>query len=133
MFNPSTDNFPPTMNGSATLEAVVGSQITYCFTVTDDGNEAPMVFVTGNQPEIAVLNKTDEQTYCYAFTLDEPVGFNVSFVANDSMGAASLLDPQMLVCGCVNSSDCTMLGVLTPSADPLVLECDCSAGIHLLS
>ena len=116
-----------------TLEAVVGSQTTYYFTVTDDGNEPPMVFVIGNQPENAALTKMDEQTYHYTFTLDEPVGFNLSFVANDSLGATSLLDPQMLLCGCVNSSDCTMLGVLAPSADPLVLECDCSAGIHLLS
>ena len=112
---------------------MVGSQTTYYFTVVDDGDEPPTVLAIGNQPESAELSKMDEQTYQYTFTLDEPVGFNLSFVANDSLGATSMLDPQMRVCGCVDSSDCTMLGVLTPSADPLVLECDCFAGIVILS
>ena len=131
--NLSADNFPPTINGSAILEAVVGSQTTYYFTVTDDGDEPPMVFVLGNQPESAVLNQMDEQTYQYSFTLNEPVGFNLSFVASDNMEATSLLDPQMRVCGCASAADCTMLGVLAPSADPLVLECDCSPGMCPLS
>lgn len=110
---------------------MVGVETTYSFSVSDVDGDTVDVTVIGDPPENAVLT-SDEGIYHFTFTLDVPVGFNLSFVANDSMGAPTLLDPQVLICGCQNASNCDLEGMANPSADPLIMACDCSDGKRIL-
>lgn len=120
-------NFPPFVNGSETLLVIVGAEVTYSFTVVDEEDGVANVTWIGNPPDNAVLAKNG-QTYDFTFTQASPEGFNLSFIANDSMGAATLLDPQVQICGCRNASTCDLEGLSNPSADPVIMACDCSEG-----
>ena len=120
-------NLPPVVNGSATLLVIVGVEVTYSFTVVDMEDDVVNVTWIGDPPENAVLTRNN-QIYQFNFTLDSPTGFSLSFVANDSLGATTLLDPQVQICGCQNASTCDLEGLPNPSADPVIMACDCSDG-----
>ena len=102
----------------------IGQPSIYQFVATDTNNFA--ITVMGGIGELT------QDGNAYSLTVhenDTSLNTTVSFLARDILNASSLLDPQVLICGCQNGGNCTMEGIIGRDADPLIMDCICDEGI----
>lgn len=50
------------------------------------------------------------------------------FSATDSLGATGTFTLRLEVCACRNGGNCTLEGVVNPSADVVIMNCICPPG-----
>lgn len=82
------------------------------------------------EPNFA-LNDLGDGSYSFTWTLMEPRGVSLTFIARDSQGGTAVMSPQLLICGCMNNGVCTQIGVTNTDGGYILLECDCTEGTHV--
>ncbi len=104
----------------------VGEENTYIFKVTDSNDFN--VTVEGGAPQGSILSDDGEGTYTFKWTPTDIPTTELSFLAMDELGAATVHTPFIQVCACFNGGECTLQGV--PSTDRLIqnLTCLCTEG-----
>ena len=109
----------------------VGQRAVYNFTVVDE-EDTFTVEVVGEIPEGATFEDSGEGDYTFSWNLEVVTNRSdvpaLSFQANDSAGAVSLLTPQLVVCPCTNDGECTLRGILNTALPVLVMNCICPEG-----
>lgn len=120
------ENFPPTLSGSDAFQVILGQESVYVFNATDQGDNFT-VTINGDRPVNSSLENSGS-VYTFSWTLRELANASVSFMATDSFGAVSMLDPQVQICACENSGSCTVEGLSSTTGDPLLLNCECTQG-----
>lgn len=80
----------------------------------------------------SLTNDTDALEYTFTWTPTQIISRPVVFVAIDNMGASSVYEPMVQFCECLNGGECTLHGELDQLANPVDLNCICSAGITKL-
>ena len=68
--------------------------------------------------------------YSFSTNYTNAINATVTLLANDTLGSASVLTPQLQICGCLNGGICTQGGILDVNQNPLFLNCQCSKGMH---
>ena len=123
----STANNPPLIQGPDTFLATVGELSEYTFNVTDDDNFTLSVAMAGVSTEL--IDTMVNGVFIFRITLPAAdSGFTLDITATDDEGASSLFSPQVQICACLNGGNCTIDGILNPTADPLLLRCICPLG-----
>jgi len=130
IYNP-IGNFPPNITGESVFDVTVGQNAVYTFTVVDEGDTFT-VEVVGEIPEGASFEDNGEGEYTFSWNLEVVTNRSgvpaLSFRANDSGGAVSLLTPQLVVCPCTNDGECTRRGILNTALPVLIMNCICPEG-----
>ena len=121
-----TENFPPRIEGSGVFVVNLHQESFYFFNVSDEGDSFT-VAISGGQPNNSTL-RSNGSLYTFTWTLMELKNSTVTFVANDSFDAVSMLTPQIQICACENNGTCTIEGLTSVDQNPLVLNCECSPG-----
>lgn len=108
----------------------VGVESIYSFVVTDFSNFT--VTIEGGSPQDGLLLDVGQGRYSFSWTPASTPTQNLSFIAQDSVGAVTIHSPILQVCTCFNGGQCTVDGV--QSTDLLVrnLTCICTEGMILL-
>ena len=119
-------NSPPNITGDSLFVVNVGEENAYSFFVNDT-NEFN-VTIEGGAPEGADLVHEGDGIYTLTWTLSSVPTSELSFVATDISGAATLHSPVIQICACFNGGVCTEDGV--PSTNELLqaLTCLCTEG-----
>ena len=124
MYNHNAANQPPRMIGPATFMLTLDATSEYVFNVTDTdsfnvslGNEALDQYLT-----------QDGNVFAFERNVIEFDNTTLTFIATDSLGAISFLQPQLLLCQCQNNGSCTIGGLLDITANPLLMNCLCNPG-----
>lgn len=120
-------NFPPLLAGTSTFRVIVGQEAVYNFTVKDDSSNFTVTAMV-DAGSVSLTNDSNGN-YSLRLTIYEPQSFNLSFIAEDSMGAAASLNPIVEVCGCKNGGKCTLQGLLQIEISTIIMNCECSKGI----
>ena len=122
------ENSPPSMVGNKTLRVIVGQETMYSFTVEDTTDN-----FTVNAIERQVVNTSltndGNGNFTYTFTVYKPSNVTLTFLAEDSMGAATSLTPILELCSCVHGGNCTLQGLLTIESTTIIMNCECPEGI----
>ena len=106
----------------------VGSTAQYIFNVSDDNNFN--VTVGSTLPQIGhLVQEGDTFTFTWNVTSINEANMTLMFIATDNLGATSFLRPQLLICPCKNSGNCTTEGLSGAADNPLVMNCLCSPGL----
>lgn len=123
-----SENSPPVFKGGSTFRVVLGQESVYNFTVTDDSDNFTVTAVgdLGNS-SISFTNDSNGN-FSFRVTMHEPTIFTLTFVAQDSIAAASL-DPIVELCGCTNGGNCTLQGLLQTEFTTTIMNCECPEGI----
>ncbi len=129
LFLSSVENFPPMLGGSEVFLVTLRQESVYFFNATDEGDNFT-VTISGDQPVNSSL-ENNGSLYTFTWTLQELDNTSVSFLAMDSFGAVSMLDPQVQICVCENGGTCTLNGLSSITSDPLILNCECQQGKQL--
>ena len=105
----------------------------YVFNVTD--NSYFNVTLGEYFPENSSLTH-DGDTFTFTWNLttfdEDHNNMTLTFIAMDDQGAIAFLQPQLLICPCKNSGNCTTGGLLSITDNPLLMNCLCNPGIKLL-
>ena len=125
-------NTPPQLNGARLFSVTVGQESVYSFNVTeiDEGDTFTVELDNFTEPNFA-LNDLGDGSYSFTWTLMEPRGVSLTFIARDSQGGTAVMSPQLLICGCMNNGVCTQIGVTNTDGGYILLECDCTEGTHV--
>ena len=121
-------NSPPNITGDDIFFINVGEENVYTFLVNDT-NEFN-VTIEGRLPEGSALINDGDEVYIFMWTPRATPADGVSFVAVDSMGAATLHSPVVQVCACFNGGECTEEGVQVTSDLVQILTCLCTEGMN---
>jgi len=118
------------LQGESPFTANVDVEVVYGFNGTDDDNFTVTVM------DGVITNGVLEQNgadFTFTFTIprasDNLADFSLGFMAVDSEGAPFSLQPQLMICACVNGT-CTSDGVEDTGANTIVLNCECTEGIR---
>ena len=129
----SIGNTPPVITGPTMLRLELNVEATLRFNVTDDKNMFELTTVNG-LPENATLVSTPQDgytEYLFSWTISSAVTRSLMFEARDGLNASAVLSVQLQVCACMNSSDCTIEGILDTTVANVQLNCECSEGNFL--
>ena len=109
----------------------VGEESIYTFSVNDSNDFN--ITIEGGVPEGGVLSDDGNGTYTFTWTLDTlPMNFSgLSFVAIDSVGAASIHSPSLQLCACFNGGECTDEGILSVDGSLVTMTCICNEGTYV--
>ena len=114
------------MIGPATFMVTLEALSTYVFNVTDANDFNVSV---GNEVLEGHLVQ-DGDIFTFIWNLTEFENTTLTFIATDNLGAIAFLQPQLLVCPCVNNGSCTTGGLLDTASNPLLMNCLCSPGMY---
>lgn len=119
-------NSPPSISGDEVFDVIVGEVNVYNFVVTDSDNFT--VMIDGDPPDNSLFVDDGEGKYTFTWTPVVTPTTELSFVAEDELGAVTLLSPVLQVCTCFNEGECILEGV--PSTNRLIrhLTCICTDG-----
>ena len=106
----------------------VGSTSQYAFHVSDDNNFNVTVGSTLPQKG-RLVQEGDTFTFTWNVTSINEANITLTFIATDNLGATSFLRPQLLICPCKNSGNCTTEGLSGAADNPLVMNCLCDPGL----
>lgn len=118
------------MKGGSTFHIALGQESVYNFTVTDDSDNFIVTAVgdLGNS-SISFTNDSNGK-FSFRVIMHEPTIFTLTFVAQDSIVAASL-DPIIELCGCTNGGNCTLQGLLQTEFTTTIMNCECPEGTYV--
>ena len=105
----------------------VGEENIYTFTVNDT-NDFNFT-IAGGVPQGGDLVDEGDGTYTFIWTPQVTPTAGLSFVAIDTLGAATLHSTIVQVCACFNGGTCTEEGVLATNETVQTLTCLCDEGI----
>ena len=126
----TSGNDPPSIIGelNEVFLVTVGEESIYTFSVNDSNDFN--VTVEGGVPDGGVLSDDGNGTYTFAWMLEAlPNISGLSFVAIDSVGAASIHSPSLQLCACFNGGECTEEGILNTDESLITLNCLCDEGM----
>ena len=126
-------NYPPLLAGDSTFRVNVGQEAVYNFTVKDNSSNFTVTAMAVVDTGSVSLTNDGNGNYSFKLLIYEPQSFNLSFVAEDSMGATASLNPIVEVCGCKNGGKCTLQGLLQIEISTIIMNCECSKGIIINS
>ena len=121
-------NYPPLLAGDSTFRVNVGQEAVYNFTVKDNSSNFTVTAIAVVDNGNVLLTNDSNGNFSFRITIYEPQSFNLSFVAEDSMGAAASLNPVVELCGCKNGGKCTLQGLLKIEITTIIMNCECSKG-----
>ena len=108
----------------------MGEESIYTLIVNDTNNFN--VTIEGGAPDGGILSDNGDGEYSFTWTPEViPLISNLSFVAMDSAGAATLHSPSVQVCACFNGGECTEEGVLNIEDPIIILTCLCTEGNYM--
>ena len=118
------------MDGPQIFFINVDQESTYTFNVMDDRDKA--ILMVENIPEGAYIeNNGSVYTIHWLLSADDFPSFNqtIRIIARDDLNATSLLVPQLQTCACNRQGgNCTLEGLIDITANPLILNCECTLG-----
>ena len=120
-------NSPPNITSDdAVFRVNVREENVYTFNVVDTNDFN--VTVQGGAPQGSVLSDDGAGTYTFKWTPIAIPTTELTFLAVDQLGAATVHTPFVQVCACFNGGECTLQGV--PSTNRLIqnLTCLCTEG-----
>ena len=117
-------NEPPRMIGPSTFTVTPDATSDYVFNVTDANSFNVSL---GDELLDGYLTQ-DGNIFTFTWNLSEFENTTLMFIATDSLGAITFLQPQLLVCPCQNDGNCTTGGLLDTAANPLLMNCLCNPG-----
>jgi fibulin 1/2 len=92
-------DFPPSLNGTDVLEAIIGQVTTYFFVGTD--TDAFNVTLEGIRPPEADYTLTrDGDNFTFTWIPTSSAVISLLFIANDTTGLSSRLQPLIRLCAC---------------------------------
>eukprot|EP00731_Ephydatia_muelleri_P017659 Em0010g757a len=113
-------SFPPTIMGPAVFLINTSTVSVYSFTV--NATNKFIITVIGNlQGNLTNRNGL----YSFSIIYSNTTAATISFLANDTLGSAAMLTPQLQICTCKNGGTCTQDGILNVEQNPLTLNCQC--------
>ena len=101
---------------------------TLYLSVMDPGDNVTLS-VQGGLPDTATLEELTEGEFVFQWTLQEVTYEPLTFVANDSKGAASVFSPKLEVCACANGGNCSFDGISSNNVT-IVMNCQCTQGMQ---
>ena len=104
----------------------VGEENVYIFTVNDTNDFN--VTIEGGAPEGGVLSDDGDGVYSFTWTPATIPTRELTFVAIDNAGAATVHSPFVKVCACFNGGECTEKGVPSTNRQIQILTCLCTEG-----
>lgn len=120
-------NSPPNITSDdVAFHVNVGEANIYTFTVMDANDFN--VTIEGGAPKGGILSDDGDGMYTFIWTPIAIPTREMSFIALDEVGAATVHTPFVQVCACFNGGECTLQGV--PSTNKLIqnLTCLCTEG-----
>ena len=123
------ENYPPVITGGDRFRVTIGQESTYNFKVKDEGDKFTVTVLGELGTSRVSLTNDSNGNYSFKLTLNEPKSLILSFVAEDSKGAAASLNPIVEVCGCTNGGNCTLQGLLQIELTSVIMNCECPEGI----
>ena len=113
-----------------TFRVNVGEENIYIFTVVDDNDFN--VTIQGVAPQGSVFVDNEDDTYTFTWTPTSIPAEELSFVAIDELGAATIHTPLLQVCACFNGGECTHQRVPSTTRRIQNLPCLCTDGKAIL-
>jgi len=132
MYIISTETFPPTITAPRVFMAIVGSNSTYSFMVTESTSVDIIVNGQFALPSNVYLTNTSNEDYVLTWMpIDVAEELTLTIVATGSRNVSSMFSPRVQLCGCVNNGICTTAGVLNLQLPFVLLSCDCPPGMSI--
>ena len=95
--------------------------------MTDSNNDSFTVSIVGGLPPNSEIVDLGNGIYEFRITLTSIANsFTLEIFAEDDQDAGYVFSTQVQICACVNGGTGTIDGVIDPTANPLVLACDCT-------
>ncbi len=119
-------NYPPniTSENGDIFFITVGEENIYSFTFVDTNHFN--VTIDGGTPIGGILSDDGKGTYTFRWTPTSSPEKPLSFIAMDTIGAATLHEPVLRVCACFNGGECTMEILKNKTIETLI--CNCTEG-----
>eukprot|EP00118_Oscarella_pearsei_P011047 m.71118 g.71118 ORF g.71118 m.71118 type:complete len:1682 (+) comp35728_c0_seq1:100-5145(+) len=123
-------NSPPVITGNDTIRAYVNVTSVYEFDVSDP-NDTVTVSLTGLLPPASAYNLSrNGSKYHFTWTPSGLTSVDLQFVATDSLGATSLLNPLVRLCPCrleLNAT-CSDVDETDENIRFVIQSCSCGPG-----
>ena len=111
--------------------ATIGQQSSFEISVTDTSSFT-FEIISGDVGSL-VQDENDTTLYNFTWLPTEIPSSAIAFLAteeNNGVIYSNMYEPQVEFCGCLNGGTCTLNGVVDRTANPLVLNCICTAGMY---
>ena len=122
-------NFPPSLNGSDVLKAIIGQAATYSFIGVD--SDAFNVTLEGSPPPEADYTFTrNGDNFTFTWTPTSSATVTLLFIANDTTGLSSQLQPLVRLCACRLDKNATCVLSEGDGGTALFVldDCECGSG-----
>lgn len=121
-------NNPPRLSGNSTFYVHINVSSTYSFYVFDP-NDTYTVSLHGTLPPSSDYSfSNDDSAYRFSWTPTSFSNVRLLFVANDSIGAVSLLHPEVRLCGCALNLNATCVDSSEDGGEDRFITQDCRCG-----
>jgi fibulin 1/2 len=122
-------NNPPVLSGNSTFHVHINKTSSYSFYVSDP-NDTYSVSLMGILPPSSEFSFTNaDNTYNFSWT---PTGFSsvqLNFIANDSVGGMTVLQPEIRLCGCALHLNATCVDASEDGGENRFIIQDCHCGL----